>query len=331
MNHKHLKTLYKRICTVVLIVLCILSICGCTAQTQPVTYTDYYFDTVVSLTFYQNNGDKLAEECFQRCEIYENLLSRTVEGSDVWRINHSNGSPVTVSSETYELIKEALYYCELTQGKIDITIAPLMDLWKFTENTGEQIPPANEEINALLAHVDYTKVILGDNNTITLQDSEASIDLGFIAKGYIADQIKEYLISEGVTSAIINLGGNICTIGNKPDGSAYTIGIQEPFAPTGTTIDTFTLSDSCAVTSGTYERYFTYNDTIYHHIIDATTGYPVNNGLASVTILCDSATEADALSTTCFVLGIEEALTLIRSVTDTECILIDEEGNFYES
>ena len=331
MNHKHLKILYKRICTVVLIVLCTLSVCGCTPPTQPVTYTDYYFDTVVSLTFYENNGDKLAEECFQLCETYENLLSRTIEGSDVWRINHSNGSPVTVASETYELIKEALYYCELTQGKIDITVAPLMDLWQFTDNTKERIPPSPEEINALLAHVDYTQIVLGDNNTITLQDPEASIDLGFIAKGYIADEIKEYLISQGVTSAIINLGGNICTIGNKPDGSAYTIGIQEPFAPTGTTIDTFTLSDSCAVTSGTYERYFTYNDTIYHHIIDATTGYPADNGLASVTILCNSATEADALSTTCFVLGTEEALTLIRSVNDTECIFIDEEGNFYES
>lgn len=331
MNHKHLNTLYKRIYTVMLIILCAFSVCGCTAQTQPVTYTDYYFDTVISLTFYQNNGAKLAEECFQLCETYENLLSRTVEESDVWRINHSNGSPVTVSSETYELIEEALYYCELTQGKIDITIAPLMDLWKFTENSDGQIPPANEEINALLAHVDYTQVSLGDNNTVTLLDSKAAMDLGFIAKGYIADQIKEYLISEGVTSAIINLGGNICTIGNKPDGSAYTIGIQEPFAPTGTTIDTFTLSDSCAVTSGTYERYFTYNDAVYHHIIDATTGYPIDNGLTSVTILCDSATEADALSTTCFVLGQEEALTLIRSLNDTECILIDEEGTIYES
>ena len=331
MNHKHLKILYKRICTVVLIVLCTLSVCGCTTPIQPVTYTDYYFDTVVSLTFYENNGNELAEECFTLCETYENLLSRTVEGSDVWLINHSNGSPITISSETYEMIKEALYYCELTQGKIDITVAPLMDLWQFTDNTKERIPPSPEEINALLAHVDYTQIVLGDNNTITLQDPEASIDLGFIAKGYITDKIKEYLISQGVTSAIINLGGNICTIGNKPDGSAYTIGIQEPFAPTGTTIDTFTLYDSCAVTSGTYERYFTYNDTIYHHIIDATTGYPADNGLTSVTILCNSATEADALSTTCFVLGTEEALTLIRSVNDTECIFIDEEGNFYES
>ncbi len=331
MNHKHLKTLYKRIYTVVLIVLCTLSVCGCTTQTQPVTYTDYYFDTVVSLTFYQNDGAKLAEECFQLCETYENLLSRTMEGSDIWRINHSNGSPVIVSAETYELIKEALFYCELTQGKIDITIAPLIDLWKFTDNTEEHIPPSHEDITALLAHVDYTQVVLGDNNTVTLQDPEAAIDLGFIAKGFIADQIKEYLTSQGVTSSIINLGGNICTIGNKPDGSTYTVGIQEPFAPAGTTIDTFTLSNSCAVTSGTYERYFTYNDTVYHHIIDATTGYPADNGLTSVTILCDSATEADALSTTCFVLGADEALTQIRSMTDTECILIDEEGTIYES
>lgn len=331
MKQKISKTLYKKICVLLPVALCIFSAWGCRVQNQPVTYTDYYFDTVVSLTFYQNNSDTLAEECFKICETYEKLLSRTVEESDIGRINNGNGSPVTVSAETYALIKEALFYCQLTGGKIDITVAPLMDLWQFTDDSAEHIPPSHEDITSLLDHVDYTKVILGDNNTVTLQDPEAAIDLGFIAKGYIADKIKEYLVSQGVSSAIINLGGNICTMGNKPDGNAYTIGIQEPFAPAGTTIDTFTLSDSCAVTSGTYERYFTYNDTVYHHIIDATTGYPVDNGLTSVTILCNSATQADALSTTCFVLGTDEALTLIRSMSDTECILIDDDGNFYES
>lgn len=331
MKHETSITLYKKICILLPVVLCLFSAWGCTVQNQPVTYTDYYFDTVISLTFYQNNNDTLAEECFEICETYENLLSRTVEESDIWRINNGNGSPVTVSAETYALIKEALYYCELTGGKIDITVAPLMDLWQFTDDAAEHLPPSHEDIAALLNHVDYTKVILDKNNTVTLQDPEAAIDLGFIAKGYIADKIKEYLVSQGVTSAIINLGGNVCTIGNKPDGNAYTIGIQEPFAPAGTTIDTFTLSDSCAVTSGTYERYFTYNDTVYHHIIDATTGYPVDNGLTSVTILCNSATQADALSTTCFVLGTDEALTLILSMSDTECILIDDYGNIYES
>ena len=319
-------TPYKRIFTLLLVGLVLFSFSGCQKSSQPVTYTDYYFNTVISLTFYSADDCTLAKECFALCEKYENLLSRTVEGSDIWRINHSNGEPVSVSSETYNLLEQALYYCELTDGKIDITVAPLMDLWNFTEATDETTPPASEEINTLLEHVDYRLVELGANNTVTLKDPDSAIDLGFIAKGFIADQIKEYLLSQGVTSALINLGGNVCAIGNKPDGTAYTIGIQQPFASAGTTSDVVQITDSSVVTSGTYERYFTYENVVYHHILDATTGYPVENELTGVTIICDSSATADALSTTCFVLGPEDALEYIQTPDDTECILIDETG-----
>lgn len=303
---------------------------SCTAPNQPVTYTGYYFDTIVNLTFYNNEDSQLAEECFDLCQSYENMLSRTIEGSDIWNINHSNGTPVTVSQETYALIEEALFYCELSEGKIDITVAPLMNLWNFTDAIKEQTPPTQEEIDALLTHVDYRLIEL-ENNTVTLKDPKAAIDLGFIAKGYISDRIKEYLISQGVESALINLGGNVCAIGNKPDGTAYTIGIQEPFAPSGTTLDTIKITNTSVVTSGTYERYFTYNNTIYHHILDATTGYPSNGPLTSVTIICPSSLQADALSTTCFVLGKDKALEYINSLNGAECILIDAQGNLYYS
>ena len=306
-----------------LIGLIIFTSAGCQKQAQPITYTAYYFDTVIHLTFYNNADSALAEECFNLCATYENMLSRTVEGSDIWRINHSNGAPVTISDETYALLEEALFYCELTEGKIDITIAPLMDLWDFTTAADGQEPPSEDEISALLSHVDYRQVLLGEQNTVTLKDPEAAIDLGFIAKGYIADKLKEYLVSQGVTSALINLGGNVCAIGCKPDGTPYTVGIQKPFAPAGTTLDVLQVTDSSVVTSGTYERYFMYEDKTYHHILDATTGYPVENDLTGVTILCDSSTQADALSTTCFVLGLEEAQAYISTLNDTECILID--------
>lgn len=312
------------ICTMLLIFFT-----GCELKSQPVTYNGYYFNTVISLTFYNEDDAKLAEECFQLCESYENMLSRTVEGSDIWNINHSESMPITVSEETYHLLEEALYYCELTNGKIDITIAPLMDAWNFTDAAKEQIPPTPKEIETLLPHVDYEQIVLGPNNTVTLKDLEVAIDLGFIAKGYIADKLKDYLVSQGVTSALINLGGNVCAIGNKPDGSAYTIGIQEPFAPAGTTLTTVSISDSSTVTSGTYERGFMYNNVYYHHILDADTGYPVDNGLVSVTILCDSSVLADALSTTCFVLGKEQALEYIKTLEDVECILVDSEENVY--
>lgn len=322
---------YKRILALLLLGLILFSIPGCQKSNQPVTYTDYYFNTVISLTFYSANDCALAEECFALCEKYENLLSRTVEGSDIWRINHSNGEPVSVSTDTYDLLEQALYYCELTDGKIDITVAPLMDLWNFTEAADETVPPSPEEINVLLEHVNYRLVELGENNTVTLKDAESSIDLGFIAKGFIADQIKEHLVSQGVSSALINLGGNVCTIGNKPDGTAYTVGIQQPFAPAGTTSDVVQITDSSVVTSGTYERYFTYENIVYHHILDATTGYPVANGLTGVTIICDSSTTADALSTTCFVLGPEDALEYIQTLDNAECILINDSGQILYS
>lgn len=322
---------YKRILALLLLGLILFSIPGCQKSNQPVTYTDYYFNTVISLTFYSANDCALAEECFALCEKYENLLSRTVEGSDIWRINHSNGEPVSVSTDTYDLLEQALYYCELTDGKIDITVAPLMDLWNFTEAADETVPPSPEEINVLLEHVNYRLVELGENNTVTLKDAESSIDLGFIAKGFIADKIKEHLVSQGVSSALINLGGNVCTIGNKPDGTAYTVGIQQPFAPAGTTSDVVQITDSSVVTSGTYERYFTYENIVYHHILDATTGYPVANGLTGVTIICDSSTTADALSTTCFVLGPEDALEYVKTLDNAECILINDSGQILYS
>lgn len=327
-SQKHYK---KRISALFLIGLCLFSLVACSASAQPVTYTDYYFNTVVSLTFYNETDATLAEECFKLCQDYENMLSRTVEGSDIWNINHGNGKAVVVSDETYNLIKEALYYCELTEGRIDITVAPLMDLWNFTEADKEQMPPAPEEIEARLTHVDYNLIELGPDSSVTLKDAKAAIDLGFIAKGYIADKLKEYLVSQGVTSALINLGGNVVTIGSKPDGSPYTIGIQEPFAPTGTTLDTVQITDSSIVTSGTYERYFDYEDTVYHHILDAQTGYPADNTLTGVTILCSSSTRADALSTTCFVLGKDDALSYIQSLEGVECILVDETGTVYYS
>ena len=325
------KQIHYKISALLFLGMLFLSSVACTVTPQPITYTDYYFNTVVNLTFYNETDASLAEECFKICEEYENMLSRTVEESDIWNINQGKGEAVVVSEETYNLIKEALFYCELTEGRIDITVAPLMDLWNFTEVSDNKIPPTHEEIQAKLAHVDYTLVELGPDNSVTLKDPEAAIDLGFIAKGYIADRLKEYPITQGVTSALINLGGNVITIGNKPDGSPYTIGIQKPFAPIGTTLDTVQVTDSSIVTSGTYERYFTYKDRTYHHILDATTGEPVENTLTGVTILCPSSTKADALSTTCFVMGKDSALSYIQSLEDAECILVDDTGAIYDS
>lgn len=158
-----------------------------------------------------------------------------------------------------------------------------------------------------------------------LTDSKAKLDLGGIAKGFIADKMKAYLQSKKITSGIINLGGNVLTVGEKSDGSDYTVGIQKPFDESGEPICTVKVKDKSVVTSGIYERYYRVDGKLYHHILDTTTGYPVNNNLYSVTIISDSSCDGDALSTTCFALGIDKAKELINSLSGVEAIFVTDD------
>lgn len=159
---------------------------------------------------------------------------------------------------------------------------------------------------------------------------QAGIDLGAIAKGYIADQVKTYLKKQGIKHAIINLGGNVDVIGTKPDGSKYNIGIQKPFDESGEAITSVQLKDQTVVTSGIYERYFKKNGKLYHHILDPRTGYPCENNLYSVSIITDSSTKADALSTTCFLLGYEKGMELIQSMDGVEAIFITDDEKVHK-
>lgn len=272
---------------------------------KPISGDGYYFDTYVNLTVYNQKDAKYLDECLKMCERYEKLLSRTLEGSDIWNVNNAGGETVRVDPETYYLIERALEFCEETDGAVDLTVAPLVDAWGFNHNDEARAnKPSDEEINEALDKVNYKNVILLDNNMIKLEGEGTNIDLGFIAKGYIADKLKEYLLSKNVKSAIISLGGNIVVIGNKPDGNDYNIGIKDP-NNTGDIIQSLKVSNKSVVTSGTYERYVEYDGVKYHHILDTKTGYPVDNGVQSVTIVSDSSLEGDALSTICLILGEE--------------------------
>lgn len=300
---------------------------GCQYSTTPVTIQGFYFDTVVSITFYEKDSEKLEtlkNECMSIMATCENTFSRTVEGSDIWNINHSDGMPVTVSDETIYLLNKALYYAELSDGLVDPTIGTLSTLWNFgTEN--EKKVPSDAEIKKALSHVHYQNIII-DNNTVTLKDPETIIDLGFIAKGYIADLLKEYLLSQDVKSAIINLGGNVLTIGNKPDGTPYQVGIQEPFSQTGTPLFSLPVTDCSLVSSGNYERYFEKDGIFYHHILSPYSGMPADSGLMQVTIISNSSADGDALSTLCFLLGYEESVKLVESLPDTEAVFVMKDG-----
>lgn len=316
-----------------LAVLLLFSLSGCSAlhsykeANTVISDTGFYFDTVVKITLCGTSDTSVLEDCFREMAQYEALLSRTRKDSDIWKINHSCGKSVEVSDTTAELLRLALHYSELSGGVFDPTIASVVSLWNFTDNL-EKIIPEAAAIEEALAHVNY-KAIQTEGNTVTLLDPDASIDLGGIAKGYIADQLKTFLINKGITEALINLGGNNLALGTKPDGQPWKIGIQEPFGEASDLAAVLSVNGQSVVTSGSYERCFEKDGQIYHHILDTSTGFPVWNHLTGVTILSDSSADGDALSTTCFALGLDEGRTLIESLPGIEALFITDDGSIY--
>ena len=297
------------------------SLGGCTSpqKDESLTMTGMYFDTVVTIEAWGTSRDIL-DHCEELCDRYEHLFSRTLEDSEVSKINNSGGQPVTVSDETAELIRLGLEYGDISDGYFDITIASASELWDFTDNEEKKFPDS-EVLAEAAAHIDYHNVKV-EGNTVTLTDPMTKIDLGGIAKGYIADRLKDYLQSEGVEHALINLGGNMLAVGSKTDGSSFRIGLQKPFEPDGTPIAVLEVDDQSVVTSGNYERYFEKDGTIYHHILDPDTGYPIQNDLYQVSIISDRSVDGDALSTTCYALGLEKGMELIRSLDGVEAVFV---------
>ena len=288
------------------------------------TKVGYYLDTVVTLTAYTDQPE-LLEKGLELCGEYEKLLSRTIEGSDVWRINHADGRTTTVSDETADILRTAIEIAGKSDGAFDITIAPVSTLWDFT--SGKEIIPDAGLIEEAVKMVDYRKIRIEGNN-VTLP-SGMMIDLGGIAKGYIADAVQRKLAADGITNAILSFGGNIVAIGLKPDGSPWKVGIQDIDEPTGKSMMVSLNYGGSTVTSGIYERGFTVDGVTYHHILSSQTGWPVQNGLASVTIFSDSSMIGDALSTAVFALGTEEGARLIESMEGIEALFIDKNRNAF--
>ncbi len=281
--------------------------------------TELYFDTVIQIRI-QGGTPEILETCKELCAYYEGLFSKEIPTSEISRINASLQVAVDVSPETADLVRQGLYYSELSDGKFDVTIAPVSDLWDF-HDTKNTVIPSEEARNAACSLVNYQNVLVEDN-TVTLLMPGMELDLGGIAKGYIADRLKEYLLGEGVEHGYINLGGNVLLIGGKYDGSDYRIGIQKPFAESGQTITTLEVRDCSIVSSGIDQRYFEKDGQLYHHILNPQNGMPYENDLLQVTILSDSSTTGDALSTCCFALGLEDGTKLVESLENVEAIFI---------
>lgn len=309
---------FARMTSILLLCAALAMAAGCAFAPQKNTAVGFHMDTVITITGYC--GEELLSEAIDLCAEYERMLSRTVEGSDIWNINHSGGQPVTVSDSTAEVLALALEVCEKSSGALDITIAPAVDLWDF--KSGETALPSEEAIAAATERVDYTKVIL-EGNTVRIPEG-MEIDLGAVAKGYIADRAAEFLADNGVESAALNFGGNVIAMGSKPDGSGWNIGIQDPAAPTGDSIEVLSVRDVSVVTSGVYQRGFDLDGVRYHHILDSATGWPVQNGVASVTIISQESVLGDALSTACFAMG-KEGLAFAESM-GAEAVMIYADG-----
>jgi thiamine biosynthesis lipoprotein len=257
-------------------------------------------------------------QSFDLLDKYDKLFDKHDEDSDISKINSNTKKFVKISQDTYDLISASLDFSSISNGAFDITISPIVDLWDINNNPHV---PSYHDIKSNLKKVNYKNIVM-DNNKIKLTKKNASIDLGAIAKGYVADKLKTFLTDKGVSSGIINLGGNILTIGNN-NNKDFVIGIKKPF---GNGDDDYSakvsVSDMSVVTSGVYERYFKQNGKIYHHIMNPSTGYPVKNNLYSVTIISDNSTQGDALSTTCFVLGLKKGLKLINSYKNIYAVFI---------
>ena len=302
----------------------VLSIVGCAQGAQstfgvgkkePVSGTDFVLNTVATVTLYDKGDEALINDTFALCRDYENVFSASIDTSDVGRINAAGGEEVEVSDDTIELLQTAVHYAELTDGAFDVTIYPISKLWDFTSGYGKV--PDSDKITEGLKHVDYHCIkINADENKVRLSDPDAEIDLGGIAKGYIADKLKEFLISKGVGSAIINLGGNVITIGKNPNGNPFKIGIQKPFGESNEVLFPVESEGTSVVSSGPYERYFEQDGKFYFHILDTATGYPSESKLNGVTIISQYSVDGDALSTSCFILGPEKGADLVRAVNE---------------
>lgn len=292
------------------------------SRAGPLENTAFAMDTVISVDIRgmsRGRTKKLLKECFELCREYEQALSRTVAGNDIDRLNQ--GETVAVTEHALAVIEKSLMYSRLSGGAFDVTVLPLVELWDV--GAAQTSVPGNADIEAARALTGYENIVIGGGN-VSLGGG-ARIDLGAIAKGYIGDKMKELLISRGCESAVINLGGNVVTIGDN-GGKPWAVGVQQPFAAQGELAAVLRVKDKSVVTSGRYERYFLREGQLYHHIMDPATGRPAENELDAVTIVCDASADADALSTACFVLGSEEGAALLESVPGAEGLFILRNG-----
>lgn len=292
------------------------------AKATPTERTLFLMDTVVTIRAIGSNSAFAVEEAFRAIKRVEALFSKFDEDSEVARINAGAGTWVSVSPEVFNLIALSKTYGELTDGAFDITIGPLMSLWGFSSRRYHV--PSPEELLAVKEYVDYRKIALNTEHNQVKIPLGFRLDLGGVAKGYAVDKATEALHGAGIRQGLINAGGDITTLGNRPDGNPWRVGIQHPFE-LGAVLAVLPLTDQAVVTSGDYERFFEEQGVRFHHILNPKTGYPAEN-LVSVTVVAKEALMADILSTAFFVLGVDASLKVLESLSFVDAVFVDKEG-----
>ena len=332
-SRSHSRFFYLILCTVLVCPMLLFTGCQNTTGTstatekEPISISSIKLNTAIQITIYDSQDKSLLDDCLALCDRYELIFSRTNENSELYKLNHRisdsavsnqtietqttpyqvNGTTNTwhISESLAALLSEGLDITRESDGAFDIAIAPLTSLWDFTAEDPKA--PDDADIQKVLPLCSSDGVTI-DGQDITLPSDDIQFDVGAIAKGYIADRLKDFLVKKGVNSAIINLGGNVLCIGSKPNGTPFKIGIQKPFADRNETEAVMDIAGKSVVSSGIYERCFKQGGKLYHHILNPQTGYPYDNGLISVTIISDQSVNGDALSTTCFALGLKDGL-----------------------
>jgi len=291
----------------------------------------YQLNTIITLSIYADKEvpNDVFTNLFEGIAYYEKMISKTVVDSELSQINTNAGiQPVEVSKEMFEIVSKGVVYAEQSDGLFDISIGPVVTLWGIGTDTAAV--PAEADLKSQMALVDYKKIILDEaTQSIFLPELGMALDLGAIAKGYIADRVKDLIIENGYDSAIINLGGNVLTVGVKPNGANWGIGIRDPEIDAVKELGAISVQGRSIVSSGVYERFFTVGDKRYHHIINPYTGYPEDNSLLSVSIISEYSVDGDALSTTVFLLGLEEGYEFIESLEGIDAVFITKDKSIY--
>ncbi len=310
-------------CVFIIAVLLLLSSCSLNKNVPLFKKSEYLLGTFVTVSVYDfgTADEDVVNECFSLILEYEQKFSYYNESSELHQMNlNAYKEPIAVNDDLFDVISSSLEYCRRTDGALDIGLGKLIEIWDTASENG--IPPLHAEISEFIGFNGYEHIVLDySNKSILFDDERVAVHLGACAKGYVEDKIAYFLNENGVKSALLDFGGSLIAIGNK-NGEPFRAGITNPDSEGGI-VGLIDIADTAVVTSGNYQRYFEYNNVIYHHILDSATAYPSESDINGVTIICDSAFIGDCYSTAAFVVGSEKAAEMLGSENFGYIIITD--------